>query len=78
MWLAFCNNLRLPQCDNPTKLCVDYTRKTFEAILIIRVYNAMGALVGRDVARNVCTITVNGTGVYVVKVGSVAKRVMVN
>ena len=44
----------------------------------IRVYNAMGALVGRDVARNVCTITVNGTGVYVVKVGNVAKRVMVN
>ena len=38
----------------------------------------MGKLVCRDVARNVCTITVNDTGVYVVKVGSVAKRVMVN
>ena len=44
----------------------------------IRVYNAMGALVGRDVARNVSTITVNTTGVYIVKTGNVAKRVMVN
>ena len=44
----------------------------------IRVYNAIGRLVGRDVARNVSTIPVNGTGVYLVKVGNVAKRVMVN
>ncbi|MBO7593551.1 MAG: leucine-rich repeat domain-containing protein [Salinivirgaceae bacterium] len=44
----------------------------------IRVYNAMGALVGRDVARNVSTIPVNGTGVYIVKTGGVVKRVMVN
>ena len=44
----------------------------------IRVYNTMGALVGRDVARNVCTITVNGAGVYIVKTGNVVKRVMVN
>ena len=44
----------------------------------IFVYNAMGALVGRDVARNVCTIPVNGTGVYVVKTGGTVKRVMVN
>ena len=43
----------------------------------ISVYNAMGALVGRDVARNVCTITVNGTGVYIVKTGNVAKRIYV-
>ncbi len=44
----------------------------------IRVYDAMGRIVGRDVARNVSTITVNGSGVYIVKTGSVVKRVMVN
>ncbi len=45
----------------------------------IRVYNAMGALVGRDVARCVrAEINVNGAGVYIVKVGNVAKRVMIN
>ena len=44
----------------------------------ISVYNAMGVLVSRDVARNVSTIIVNGTGVYIVKTGSVVKRVMVN
>ena len=53
----------------------------------IRIYNAMGALVCRDVARNVSTVAesdiraelqVNGTGVYIVKVGTVVKRVMIN
>ncbi|MBR3567237.1 MAG: leucine-rich repeat domain-containing protein [Salinivirgaceae bacterium] len=44
----------------------------------IRVYNAMGALVGRDVACRVrAELQVNGAGVYIVKVGNVAKRVMV-
>ncbi len=45
----------------------------------IRVYDAMGRLVwraGRDVARNVSTITINKTGVYIVKTGNTAKRVM--
>ena len=45
----------------------------------IRVYNAMGALVGRDVACHVrAEINVNVAGVYIVKVGNVAKRVMIN
>ncbi len=45
----------------------------------IRVYNAMGALVGRDVACRVrAELQVNGAGVYIVKVGTVAKRVMIN
>ena len=45
----------------------------------IRVYNAMGALVGRDVACRVrAEIRINSTGVYIVKVGNVAKRVMIN
>ena len=49
----------------------------------IYVYDAMGRLVGRDVARNVhttgmATITVNGTGVYVVKTSNTVKRVVVN
>lgn len=49
----------------------------------ISVYDAMGRLVsraGRDVARNVFAteIRVNGAGVYIVKVGTVVKRVMVN
>ena len=45
----------------------------------IRVYNAMGALVCGDVACRVrAEINVNGAGVYIVKVGNVAKRVMVN
>ena len=45
----------------------------------IRVYNAMGALVGRDAINRLRTeIPVNGTGIYLVKVGNVVKRVMVN
>ncbi len=45
----------------------------------IRVYNAMGALVGRDAINRVRTeIPVNGTGVYIVKTGGVVKRVVVN
>ena len=44
----------------------------------IRVYNAMGALVGRDVARNVSTITVDKSGVYIVKIGSTVNRVVIN
>ena len=53
----------------------------------ISVYNVMGTLVCRNVARNVSTVAesgvrtelqVNGTGVYIVKVGNIAKRVMVN
>ncbi len=45
----------------------------------IRVYNAMGALVGRDVACRVrAELQVNGAGVYIVKVGTAAKRVMIN
>ena len=53
----------------------------------ISVYDAMGRLVCRDVARNVSTVAesgirvefrVNGTGVYIVKVGNESKRVMVN
>ena len=45
----------------------------------IRVYNAMGALVGREAQPSVSTeIRVNTTGVYIVKVGTMAKRVMIN
>ena len=45
----------------------------------IRVYDAMGKLICRDVACRVRTeITINGTGVYIVKTGNVVKRVMVN
>ena len=43
----------------------------------IFVYNAMGRLVGRDVARNVSTITVNDSGVYIVKIGNLAKKIFV-
>ena len=44
----------------------------------IRVYDVMGKLVCRDAARHVSTITVNGTGAYIVKVGDVVKRVVIN
>ena len=45
----------------------------------IYVYNAMGALVGRDSINRVRTeIPVNGAGVYLVKTGGTVKRVMVN
>ena len=46
----------------------------------ISVYNAMGRLVCRDAACHVSTteIRVNGTGIYIVKVGGTVKRVMVN
>ncbi|MBR5166780.1 MAG: leucine-rich repeat domain-containing protein [Salinivirgaceae bacterium] len=43
----------------------------------IFVYDAMGRLVGRDVARNVSTITVNDSGVYIVKIGGLAKKIFV-
>ena len=53
----------------------------------ISVYDAMGRLVCRDAARHVSTVAesgiraeirVSGAGVYIVKVGAEAKRVMVN
>ncbi len=53
----------------------------------ISVYDAMGRLVCRNAARHVSTVAesgiraeirVSGTGVYIVKVGAEAKRVMVN
>ena len=48
----------------------------------IRVYDAMGRLVCRDAARHVSTgtttITINGAGVYIVKVCDVVKRVVVD
>ena len=45
----------------------------------IRVYDAMGRMIGRDAINRVRTeIRVNGTGVYLVKVGNIAKRVVVN
>ena len=45
----------------------------------IRVYDAMGKLICRDVACRVrAEINVNGTGIYIVKTGNVVKRVMVN
>ena len=44
----------------------------------ISVYDAMGRIVGRDVARNVCTIAINKPGVYIVKTGATAQRVIVN
>ena len=45
----------------------------------IRVYDAMGRLVCRDAIHRVRTaITINTTGVYIVKTGNVVKRVMVN
>ena len=43
----------------------------------ILVYDAMGRIVGRDVARNVFTISINNSGVYIVKTGKVVKRVAV-
>ena len=49
----------------------------------IRVYDAMGRLICMDVTCRVRTekrteIRINTTGVYIVKVGNVARRVMVN
>ena len=45
----------------------------------ISVYDAMGRMVGRDAINRVRTeIRVNTAGLYIVKVGNVAKRVMVN
>ena len=45
----------------------------------IRVYDAMGRLICRDVACRVHTeITVNNTGIYIIKTGGTVKRVMVN
>ncbi len=45
----------------------------------ISVYDAMGRLVGRDAIHRVrAELQVNTAGLYIVKVGNVAKRVMVN
>ncbi|MBO7143961.1 MAG: leucine-rich repeat domain-containing protein [Salinivirgaceae bacterium] len=44
----------------------------------IRVYDAMGRMIGRDAINRVRTeICVNNPGLYIVKVGNVAKRVVV-
>jgi len=43
----------------------------------IFVYDAMGKLISKNVAGRVGAITINNAGVYIVKVGNVAKRVMV-
>ncbi|MBO7594318.1 MAG: CotH kinase family protein [Salinivirgaceae bacterium] len=47
----------------------------------IRVYDAMGRLVGKDAPRNVFTettaITIKSTGVYIVKTGTMVKRVAI-
>ena len=40
----------------------------------VYIYNAMGGLVTRTTS---ATITINGTGVYIVKTGNVVKRVMI-
>ncbi|MBR2194171.1 MAG: C10 family peptidase [Salinivirgaceae bacterium] len=42
----------------------------------ILVYNAVGAEVGREVASPVSTITINRPGLYIVKTGNIAKRVI--
>ena len=43
----------------------------------IRVYDSMGRLICRDTIYRVrAEITINGTGVYIVKTGNVAKRVV--
>ena len=43
------------------------------------VYDAMGRMVCRDAINRVPTkIRVNTAGIYIVKVGNVAKRVMIN
>ena len=44
----------------------------------ISVYDAMGRLVCRDVACRARTINVKNTGIYIVKVGNIAKRVAIN
>ncbi len=45
----------------------------------IRVYDTMGRMVGRDAIHRVrAELQVNTAGLYIVKVGTVAKRVMVN
>ena len=45
----------------------------------IRVYDAMGRLVCREaVNRDRAELRVNGTGIYIVKTGNTAKRVMIN
>ena len=43
----------------------------------IFIYNAMGRLVGRDVARNVSTTNINDSGVYIVKIGGLTKKIFV-
>ena len=49
------------------------------AIDEINVYDAMGRLIGMDATNRVrAEITINDTGVYIVKTGNVVKRVMVN
>ena len=45
----------------------------------IRVYDAMGKLICMDTTNRVrAEITINDTGIYIVKTGNVVKRVMVN
>jgi len=61
----------------PTIYAIDKTIVVENATEDILVYDAMGRLVGRDDARNACTINVGKSGIYLVKVGNVVKRVVV-
>ena len=62
----------------PIIYAVDKTIIVENATNEILVYDAMGKLLCRDVACRVRTeITVNGTGVYIVKTGNAVTRVVV-
>ncbi|MBR4621366.1 MAG: leucine-rich repeat domain-containing protein [Salinivirgaceae bacterium] len=69
--------------DNLTVYVQGNTIIIENAFAEILVYDAMGRLVCRDATNSISTgnraeICVNGTGVYLVNVGNVAKRVIVN
>lgn len=64
----------LPSTSTPTATLI-----IENATAEICVYDAMGRMIGRDEINRVRTEIRNNTaGLYIVKVGNVAKRVMVN
>ena len=77
--------------DNPSTAVIDNVAEApniyaYDNIIVVEnatenvfVYDAMGRLVCRDTSRRDRTeIQVAGAGVYIVKTGSVVKRVVVN
>ena len=79
LWDSFCHAVVWGYGAGPQNLKYEITSSNTVKVVRASVYDAMGRLVGRDAINRVRTeIRVKVAGIYIVKVGNVVKRVMVN